>query len=464
MEERQKSGQKTNVHTSYGRANNAASRTHPIPTNHRSLRQLNNDVLLQIIEELQPGGNLRGLSATCRAIRELCKPVLFRQCELFSYVGLVHRFLPENIWPFISHLTLRDHCPDLKAGRYVGHPMNYTMRLLYAADPLLCGIYEPSLLDHALRNMPRLRTVKITQISTVERHGLPWSAVKVILSIPHLQRFIFGFHQFVPTLSPGEVLRLDYPAPLKVFRYVLPDTRKSPRKHDSEVAALGVVFEKLHHTLEELDLPADPVPPSVLSSLRWPVLHTLKLRGERPTGRCDITLFEGMPNLRTLELRFTMPPNGSPFQWWPDGLEAHFPCPVLESLLITFPCLDDKLHSRLPPTLRSLSIASFPHASYTDRRWADAWRTHLLPSSEVLSILQQCTLPNLEYLELEYVNDHCERELFRHLGTASPGLATLKIRRYRPIGAPTVSTVCEVLHTYVCLLTGSHKPFPGNSH
>ncbi|KAI0329994.1 hypothetical protein GY45DRAFT_1324234 [Cubamyces sp. BRFM 1775] len=417
------------------------------------LQRLNNDVFLQIMEELRPGGNLHGLSATCRAIRELCKPVLFQRCELFSYVEFKHKFLPEEIWPFISSLTLRDHCPDLTAGR----PANYyRMKLLYAAHPLLCGIYDPSLLDHALRNMPRLRTVKIVQIFPTEHHGLPWSTVQTILSIPHLQRFIFGFHQLVPTLLADEVLRLDSPAPLKVFRYMLPDTHKYPRKHDSEVAALAVIFEGLHFTLEELDLPVDPVPLSVLSSLQWPVLHTLKLRGQRPADPHDITLFAGMPGLRTLELRFAMPPKSSPAPWWPDGLETHFPCSVLQSLLITFPCADDRLYSHLPYTLRSLSLASFPHASYTDRRWAKTWRAHLLDSSQVLEILQRCTLPNLGYLELEYIEDDREHELFSHIGAAFPELATLKVRRYRAIEAEDISTVCDALHKRVlkAVLTG----------
>ena len=47
-----------------------------------SFRLLDDDSLLQIFEELRPGRHLRPLSLTCKWIRELCRPVLFRECSV----------------------------------------------------------------------------------------------------------------------------------------------------------------------------------------------------------------------------------------------------------------------------------------------------------------------------------------------------------------------------------------------
>lgn len=235
-------------------------------------------------------------------------------------------------------------------------------------DPLLCGVYNPRELGTALRNMPRLHAVSMV-LCWAEGHGLPWSVLDTVLTVPHLREFTCDHHEFSPRpIVPRETENFTDPsAALTAFHYIVSDYRHNPRAYPPEADALRIVLGRLHRTLQVLDLPTEPTSLRHISSLTWPLLRELRLRGElypsedRPGPL--ISALGHMSALRVLDLRFSVPEGSdvSAPPIWPPGLCATYPWPDLKHLVVSYANTNDQLFQHLPPTLRRLTLQYSPH-------------------------------------------------------------------------------------------------------
>ena len=71
----------------------------------RRLHRLNIDILLRILEHLQEmSGSILRLSLTCRILREVCKPIIFRDVtrKLTSPVVDPEEFFPAPLRPLVQ--------------------------------------------------------------------------------------------------------------------------------------------------------------------------------------------------------------------------------------------------------------------------------------------------------------------------------------------------------------------------
>ncbi|KAM5544070.1 hypothetical protein V8D89_002256 [Ganoderma adspersum] len=108
-----------------------------------------------------------------------------------------------------------------------------------------------------------------------------------------------------------------------------------------------------------------------------------------------------------------------------------FPCPNLSHLSATHPHPADELYRHLPSSIRILSLCCRPHKS--EKEWFGRrliYSTHvyefpMLAAAEMLGlgILQNCQLPRLTRLEIEYDADEEELDWLRSLPTMFPQLA-----------------------------------------
>lgn len=151
---------------------------------------------------------------------------------------------------FCSTLRLRDICPDQRFGKGLKKPLFYT------DNHLLCGAFPADALADRLRELPRLRSLTIHKTNAVV-HGLPWSTLSAILSVPHLRELKVVTIHFCPVLRPEEQLNVDSLSPLTSFQYGFAFPAKS-EAFPAETAALAAVLGKLCGTLETLALPTEP--------------------------------------------------------------------------------------------------------------------------------------------------------------------------------------------------------------
>ncbi|EIW53548.1 uncharacterized protein TRAVEDRAFT_133990, partial [Trametes versicolor FP-101664 SS1] len=406
------------------------------------LLQLNHDMLMAVIDVLGAHNELTSFSRTCKVIREFCMPVLFRHCKIKVY----HPVEFENSLEARRSLslTMMDYCDNRGKITRPGMLLKHTM------DPLLCGVYNPRELGTALRNMPRLHAVSMV-LCWAEGHGLPWSVLDAVLTVPHLREFTCDHHEFSPRpIIPKETKNFtDPPAALTAFHYIVSDYRHNSRGYPPEADALRIVLGSLYRTLQIIDLPTEPTSLRHISSLAWPVLRELRLRGElypaedRPVPL--ISALAHMSALRVLDLRFSVT-KGSHVPAppiWPSGLHATYPWPDLKHLVISYANTDDQLFQHLPPTLRRLTLQYFPHLGPSE--W-DGINT--LPvvslrrySSYILHILRLCPIPQLDELEVDYHQDGEEYSLLRYITAAFPALTSLKVRRYCASDATDVDVV-----------------------
>lgn len=338
--------------------------------------------------------------------------------------------------------------------------------LKFTTNPVVCGVYNGPALRRALSHMPGLRTIVLSH-SYKTVHGIPWSVLQFILSLPQLREFSLRFHHFAPT-TPQEDIRLACPAPLTSFEHTLNDRRPRSTFYtpgEGEEHALSVVLAGVHTTLERLALTTEIAPlHAICTTLDWPNLRELRLRGEpRTVGDPPlsiIAMFAHMPRLRILDLKLTQPAGAPRQPIWPIGYQTTFPWPDLQQFTISFPADDDQIYENLPATLRKLTLQCFPHITSILRRSGAEGVSGPLHSSDLLRILRRCDLPLLRGLELEYREDEADDELLRYLGVAFPALRQLKMRRYRHAGITIadVRTVCALLHgNSSCLLIVSHR-------
>ena len=323
------------------------------------------------------------------------------------------------------------------------------MDLDFTDNFLLCGAYPEAAVAERLRELPRLRTLKISMGRNL-MHGLSWSTLRSVLSVPQLREFELRHLYFCPALRSGEELDVETLAPLTHFRYQLPFLRE-PTSSSSGIIALTAVLNKLSHTLETLVLSSDTVPLSVLAQLHWPCLRTLEFYGmqwpELPSPLIDV--FSSMPHLRRLTLKLNPIPSVTCQTLWPRNFTYHFPWADLEELTISCPDPTDLIYDHLPSTLRVLSLRCWKHVFVqrylASRGWLYAPHPDsLLGAGAILAVLRRCDLPNLVRLEVEYRGDGDEERLLHYIAVAFPHLASLKIARYGLVGGgqvvPTVSS------------------------
>ncbi|KAH9831538.1 uncharacterized protein C8Q71DRAFT_290278 [Rhodofomes roseus] len=396
-----------------------------------------------VFEHSLPGGGLRSLSSSCRWIREETMPVLFRRCLVTVEEPIcADRFLPQSLWPYVYHLSLRDGCPDRAAAR----PHSWRKpKLHFTDDPLLCGTMDPEFLRTTLRAMPRLQSISL-DLMCRESHGLGWDSLAAILSTPQLRSFTLAQFMFSPrhSLTTDSV---EFLAPLTTFRHEQRVLRDELRRFLSQEAALGVVIEKLRHTLECLLLASEVAPFRTLMANQWLCLKELHLIGDfypSPDSRIPfVTLFAEMPKLRVLKLELALHEgvDRQNLQLWPFDDEARFPWPDLIDLVVSFPSPEDRIYSHLPRSMRLLSLQCTPH------HYIYSWKLHglqhlhspILYATEMLEILANVDAPDLDELRLEYRADAAEDELLACVAQRFPQLTSLEMHRFRSSAGSSVT-------------------------
>ena len=292
-------------------------------------------------------------------------------------------------------------------------------------------------------------------------HGPYWTFLRFALSLPHLREFEMTGLTFCPVVLPDETLELEDGtfAPLTVFRYEAILTRDRTFALSVEKDALSLVLAKIHRTLATLSLPSEPAPISLMSSVDWPNLRELKLRGVRwPQPSTPLVLlFANMPRLQSLVLELRIPDDGDPQAVWPPGLPrgTQFPWPELEELTVANPHPADQLFAHMPPSLRKLALPSCPRKCVEEWLWLceDLYPllTHAfysLKASNLLGVLERAgsSTSTLRHLEIEYDADERETDLLRYLVAAFPGLSSLTLYRYRR----SEETVVRVVSPAAC--------------
>ncbi|PIL28350.1 hypothetical protein GSI_09501 [Ganoderma sinense ZZ0214-1] len=437
------------------------------------LHRLNTGILLRIFSHIQGiSGSLLDLSLTCRILREVCKPIVFRNVtrKLTTAVVDPEELFPAPLSPFVQSFAIVDCCPaeknpteSLLIFSLLGQQRNGGL-LVLPEEPFLCTSLDGPGLQLCLRLMTSLRKISLASSTSVSLHGVRWPTLKAILSLPQLEEFSLIGLLFSPVLVDGvapdevEIPDLDH---IKSFRYEASSLRASgwgtvaPSSHPFRIeeTMLRRVLEKLHGSLESLTLPAQAAPIQAMAQWKWPRLRELTLRGPwwvEPRSPPLVSLFATMPRLRKLALELTLaqgpltlteaPP------LWPRA-HAHratfaFPWPDLTHLSLSHPRADDEVFAHLPLGLRALSLCCCPHKSEKPFLDLDSTVPHgyqyqypVLGASEMLGILQccQCRTPQLAHLALEYNANGREREdeLLRHVVVAFPDLESLEVHRYR---------------------------------
>ncbi|KAH9885229.1 hypothetical protein C8Q73DRAFT_305451 [Cubamyces lactineus] len=376
-------------------------------------------------------------------------PILFRVCWVRQTPKspTARKFPPPSIWPYIKSITVHDIlCPD--SNRYTPVP----------GESLIprCGIVNGAIAE-SFRGMPQLHTIHLIH----GHHGIPWLVLQAILSLPQLREFSCTPQiSYTPEGSARlQELVLDSLASLTSFRYTrdihaishLFDTLQN----QAEEHLLNLVLRSVHMSLIALALPIESAPLRAMTSLDFPQLQELRIKGFLESAQelqCNlISALHRMPELRILELDIALSPHHAPRPLWPPGLATTYSWPHLQQLCVSFPRVQDQVYSHVPRNLTHLALRYSPH--YIIHRWEVPWNeaAFAFPSSsadDILRILQQCKTQDLVELEVEYHQSEDDDMLLRHIAVAYPKLETLRLFRYCREGTReiNVETVGQLLH------------------
>ncbi|KAI0350389.1 hypothetical protein OH77DRAFT_1076665 [Trametes cingulata] len=410
------------------------------------LMRLNQDCLDQIFALLRPEAGLRPLSLTCKWVRSRSMPILFERCLAFAdkLHEMADGFPPPCVWPYIRILTLRECFP---------HPPIYGF-----PDSAYDGFtFHEETLSHALNSMPQLYSVAIVDRRGI---GIPWPILSAMMSVPHLREFYLQGRLFRSEERPPSDPPPWPAARLTTFRYTPNYLRPEPRSCASEEQVLATILGRFCGSLERLAIPSESAPFVHLNRWDWPRLRELVIEGDaRLVLNLQVSLvsvLSTLPRLRLLALKleysFTdkLPPI-----WPPEEHREELPWPDLESLTLSWAHQDDRIFEHLPPSLRRLSVRTWPRShGYGMRRlsrWQGSvsdWPGRELSCSDVLRVLRGCraTAPRLERLELEYEVDAHDLALLRLLPAACPDLQVLYFHRNRALGDPSAIPVVRRDH------------------
>ncbi|KAI0630107.1 hypothetical protein C8Q77DRAFT_241151 [Trametes polyzona] len=385
------------------------------------------DVVLEIMEWLRPRHNLRSLSCTCKSIRSLCLPILFRACHVDTDYLTWDHFVPRHLWPHVQHLSFY--------GRWRDIVREGTSRDNMDPPPI-------PRFSEILSQFPNLSGMTI-------RHclgfGVSEFALATLLSYPALRELCVIDQTFEHAdIYRNAVGPPTFPVPpLRVLRQQLGDYRMHPRAKRGDLRVLAYLAgqRSVQGSLEILELPSEVAPYAELGGAEWPRLRRLELTGELPAGTPPLVQILGrMPALEVLDLKIACGQSTGRTVFCAPGWSGPFPWPNLQRLTVSNIDPNDPLYSHLPVGLRRLSIRCWPRRhqflfrhelnAMAERRWF----TGILKSTAMRQLLSRCgNLPNLEELELEVEEDDPEsdNELFCLIPILFPKLSSITVFRCR---------------------------------
>ena len=239
------------------------------------------------------------------------------------------------------------------------------------------------------------------------------------------------------------------------FRYRPPGYANEGRISSVDTRLLTAIVTQTRRTIENLFVPS--VAASIIatspSEWVWPRLHTLSLRGARTHSTSDseeslLSVPGRLPALVILKFELAQPSEWPRQAIGPSGpATLTCPCPNLKILSVSYPHPEDKLYALLPVQLQKLALKCWPrhytHIVREERQYmaAQGWWSPVLTSSEMLRILEQCYLPQLRELDVEFVADREDPALLRHIARSFPHLRYLHLHRYRDRSGATATDV-----------------------
>ncbi|KAI0311029.1 hypothetical protein OF83DRAFT_1271785, partial [Amylostereum chailletii] len=339
-----------------------------------SLIRLGHDPLHLIATELLRDEDLelRHFSSTCRNIRSITLPILFRRT--FCVWNEEHESVelpPSPLWPYIQSICC------LEQGYYLpgsGYPV--------------------ASLGKTLRQFPYLCSVAFSEIFG----GVPLNVIRAFL-IPSIRSIHFDRSSWagpIPSNHPGHP-QLDWPPidaqsavdilPPIVTEFIYTDTqwRQVPAEeytwryggvkrlrtisYGPEVGYLRPLVMHIRPTVRKLVLPAESTPFDAMAKVLWPCLLELRLWGRYPESdelKNIVPALSMMPHLRDLELVAGHPDQPNRVRLWS---ESAAPVPnfvQLRTFKLSYPNPHDLIFSHLPPTLRHLSLRDEPRHYHFD--------------------------------------------------------------------------------------------------
>ncbi|KAI8983360.1 hypothetical protein BD414DRAFT_490684 [Trametes punicea] len=401
----------------------------------QSLDYLNDDVLVHVMQILYATrAGLKQFSMACRRLRRLAMPILFRSCygnsSRYWNCDLSMASIPASLWPYIIELKFRYPYGDCTTS------LGQSVRV---SD---CDHHQLQLsLEALLRELPNLHTVNA-------QGSIPWAVLRQILSVPHVRALrIRG--QLLSHLESDRDYHNFPSCPLEIWHHIRDDRyRQHPRVCLADMRFYRTLAARINDSARSLLIPFEAAPLEVMSSVHWPRLQELQLVGAQNVDvGVEQSLFEvlaGMPKLRRLVLEQAHDAKTLHRPIWPQDSTRSLSWPDLEELVLSHPHPDDKIFEHLPSSLKHLSLRCWPrhylffHYPELRSMRCSGWSSPILTSSEMLRVLSVSALTQIARLEIEFVEDDGDSDLFRCLPHAFPRLEYLKIHRYRRQGSRDV--------------------------
>ncbi|KAI9067744.1 hypothetical protein FKP32DRAFT_1699896 [Trametes sanguinea] len=227
-----------------------------------ALLGLNEDVLRSIMEMLRPGQCLRPLSLTCKWIRALCCPILFRECivsnkRVDSWRGSV--FIPSSLWPYICTLYL--------TGSFEREEIMWLRKAnLHSVDPDRTEEILPPYLDAAVNrvgdtlrvafsSMPALYAIDILTSDGWDAECAPGISPYIfgaILSTPHLRHLTITGPLCDIDDAISEPFSLSLQPRLSSLVYILGNERSASQVSRAEKEEMSLLLAHSHECIEVL--------------------------------------------------------------------------------------------------------------------------------------------------------------------------------------------------------------------
>ncbi|KZV88941.1 hypothetical protein EXIGLDRAFT_838862 [Exidia glandulosa HHB12029] len=351
---------------------------------------------------------LCALSSTCRTLRSICLPSLFR--HVFINGDVETPFPPSQIWQYIHRL------------HYYRSWMGWDDRPEHA---------------RCLFAMPALREVHYYGKGT---HDVVTDNLDLSLAAPALDAlYLKNIHltnEGVSTIRPVVPLRIF----CMYFLYRFRDLATiSGAELEDENQRIEAVTDDSRLSMEEMVLPGEATRSSFLSRSPWPNLRILVLCGGSPTLDVPFAgILLAMPGLESLTLSVAPREGTAPVVVCPPGTVLPLDLRNLRHFAVAFPTDTDEIFTHLSSALRTLALRDMPRY-YVRKLWLlrnetsqlRAYAAPILSYRSLARIFEALDGEHLERLEVVVREDDTEAETLARVAFRCPNLRFFELHRYR---------------------------------